>query len=153
MGGKHRMTGPVKRHRSLDTAAPVSLLCAASFAVLAVTGVGSEMPTRPSHMIAEEAPAPAPQPVSQEGVLIAVSADSITARSPSGYTQTYLLTPDTNVIADSGSKPLTVTSHFTVNDAVDIVGTVQGGRALATSLAHRNAGHGDGPPMDAVAGQ
>lgn len=147
MGVKQRMTESLKRHRSLGAAAPVSLLCAASFAMLAVTGIDSEMPTGPSHMIAEEAPAPAPQPVSQEGVLIAVSADSITARSASGYTRTYLLTPDTNVIAGNGGKTLTV------NDAVDIVGTVQGDRALATSLAQRNDGHGEGPPMDAVAGQ
>ncbi|ULP41956.2 hypothetical protein [Mycobacterium lentiflavum] len=91
--------------------------------------------------------------MSQEGVLIAVSADSVTARSASGYTQTYLLTPDTTVITGNGSNSYAVTSHFTINDAVDIVGTVQGDRTLATSLAHRNVGHGDGLPMDAPAGQ
>jgi hypothetical protein len=57
------------------------------------------------------------------------------------------------VITGSGNKPLTATTHFTVNDAVDIVGTVQGNKALATSLAHRDIGHGDGRPMDDVAGQ
>ncbi|WAC92212.1 hypothetical protein [Mycobacterium sp. Aquia_213] len=153
MGAKHRMTGSLKRPRSLGVAAPISLLCAASFAALAITGIDIENSSAPSHMISEEAHESAPQPVSQEGILIAVSADSVTARSASGYTQTYLLTPDTTVITGNGSKPLTVTSHFTVNDAVDIVGTVQGNKALATSLAHRNVAHGDGPPMDAVAGQ
>ncbi|MEM6108209.1 hypothetical protein AAHS21_18510 [Mycobacterium sp. 050272] len=118
------------------------------FAALAVD---TEKPMAPAHVTS--ATPSASVPVSQEGVLIAVSADSITARSASGYTQTYLLTPDTTVITGNGSKPLTVASHFTVNDAVDIVGTVQGGRALVTSLAHRSVGHGDGPPMDSVAGQ
>ena len=151
MGAKHRMAEPLKRHRPLT--APVSMLCAASFAVLAITGAEIEKPTAPDHMSAEMPQASAPKPVSQEGVLIAVSADSVTARSASGYTQTYLVTPDTTVITGNGSKPLTVTSHFTVNDAVDIVGTVQGNKALATSLAHRNVGHGDAPPMDAVASQ
>jgi hypothetical protein len=151
VGAKHRMADSRKRRRSHAGVAPLSVLCAASFAVLAIAGVDTEKPTAPSHMIAEKAPAP--QPVSQEGVLIAVSADSITARSASGYTQTYLVTPDTTVITGNGSKPLTVTSHFTVNDAVDIVGTMQGNKALATSLAHRGVGHGDGPPMDSVAGQ
>lgn len=150
MGAKHRLTGPGRRRRRLLMcgAAPVSLLCAVSFAALTVD---TEKPVAPAHVTA--ATPPASVPVSQEGVLIAVSADSITARSASGYTQTYLLTPDTTVITGNGSKPLTVASHFTVNDAVDIVGTVQGGRALATSLAHRGVGHGDGPPMDAIAGQ
>ncbi|BBY24365.1 hypothetical protein MSTO_45700 [Mycobacterium stomatepiae] len=151
MGGKHRLEGPARPRRVLVSgAAPISILCAASFTTLAVH---PEKPTVPDHVIAVTAPASAPRPVSQEGVLIAVSADSVTARSASGYTQTYLLTPDTTVISDSGCKSHTVASHFTVNDPVDIVGTVQGDRALATSLAHRSIGHGNGPPMDTVAGQ
>jgi hypothetical protein len=151
VGAKHRLAGPGRRRRLLVCgAAPISILCAASFAALAVD---SEKPMTPDHVTAATPPWSAPQPVSQEGVLIAVSADSVTARSASGYTQTYLLTPDTTVITGNGNKSHTVTSHFMINDPVDIVGTVQGDKALATSVAHRSIGHGDGPPMDAVAGQ
>lgn len=148
VGAKHRLTGPCRRRFVTCGAAPISILCAVSFAALTVD---TDKPTAPSHVTA--ATAPASVPVSQEGVLIAVSADSVTARSASGYTQTYLLTPDTTVITGNGSNSYAVTSHFTINDAVDIVGTVQGDRTLATSLAHRNVGHGDGLPMDAPAGQ
>ena len=154
MGAKHRMTGPRQRHRSVVCGvAPLSLLCAASSTALAIAAPTTERSTAPAHVIAATPPAPSPQSVSQEGILIAVSADSVTARSASGYTQTYLLTPDTTVTTGSGNKPPTATTHFTVNDVVDIVGTVQGNKALATSLAHRDVGHGDGRPMDDVAGQ
>jgi hypothetical protein len=154
VSGRHRRTGSLRRDRAVVCRlAPVSILCAASFAALVIAGVDTETTSAPSHVIAATPPASAPQPVSQEGILIAVSADSVTARSASGYTQTYLLTPDTTVITRCGSKPFTTTSHFTVNDAVDIVGTVQGNKALATSLAHRDVGHGEGRPMDDVVSQ
>jgi hypothetical protein len=131
------------------------MLCAASFATLAITGIDTEKPTAPDHVNSATAPASTSQQVSQEGILIAVSANSVTARSASGYTQTYLLTPDTTVITGNGNgnKLVSGTSHFAINDAVDIVGTLQGDKALATTLAHRNAGHGDGRPMDDVASQ
>lgn len=82
--------------------------------------------------------------VSQEGTLIAVSAVSVTARSPDGITRTYLVTPETAVITRAGRQ-------FAVHDEVAIVGTIQGGTALATAVAHRELGHGDVPPMDCVA--
>jgi hypothetical protein len=142
-----------KRHQSLVcAAAPISVLCAASFAALTIGGLDAENPTASNHVTAATPPAAA-RPVSQEGVLIAVTADSVTARSASGYTQTYFLTPNTTVITRDGSKPSTATSYFTINDAVDIVGTVQGGKTFATSLANCNFGHGGGPPMDDIAGQ
>jgi hypothetical protein len=86
-------------------------------------------------------------------MLIAVSANSVTARSANGYTQTYLVNSNTAVMADGVSQPATATSHFTVNDEVEIVGTIQGGTALATAVADRDMGHGHGPPMDYVGGQ
>jgi hypothetical protein len=147
------MTVSRKRHQSLVcAAAPISVLCAASFTALTIAGLDAERPTASDHVTAATPPAAA-RPVSQEGVLIAVTADSVTARSASGYTQTYFLTPNTTVITRDGSKPSTATSYFTINDAVDIVGTVQGGKTFATSLANRNFGHGGGPPMDDIAGQ
>ncbi len=149
VGAKHRLTGSRKRHRLFVCgAAPISILCAASFTVLTIS---TEKPTAPTYVTAATPPASATQPVSQEGILIAVSADSITARSASGYTQTYFLTPDTTVVTGDASQPVTAASYFTVNDAVDIVGTVQGGRTFATSLSNHNLGHGEGPPMDGTA--
>ena len=150
MGAKHRLTGSRKRHRLFVCgAAPISILCAAIFTVLTIS---TEKSTAPTHVTAATPPASATQPVSQEGILIAVSADSITARSASGYTQTYFLTHDTTVVTGGTSQPVTAASDFTVNDAVDIVGTVQGGRTFATSLSNHNLGHGKGPPMDGTAG-
>lgn len=133
-------------------AAPLSLLCAAGFTAWTITGLPVEKFSASDHATAATPSVSAAHPVSQEGVLIAVTHNSVTARSAGGFTRTYLLTPDTTVITHSGSQHVTATSPFTINEAVDIVGTVQGGKAFATSLASHNLGHGDGPPMDSVAG-
>ncbi|MDP7723195.1 hypothetical protein [Mycobacterium sp. TY814] len=92
------------------------------------------------------APAGAQQHITQQGTLVAVSEGSVTARGRDGITRTYLLTPETAVITRFGGR-------FAVNDEVDIIGTIQNGTALATAVAHRDVGHGDGPPMDYVADQ
>ncbi len=121
------------------------MLCAAPLAL--VTNVEPEKPS----VVADQGPAPTAQSVRQEGTVIAVSADSVTARSANGYAQTYQVTPNTSVITKSGSQSATASSHFAVNDHVDIVGTIRGGTALATAVAEHDAGHGDGPPMDLIA--
>jgi len=157
MGAKHRMTDlPQRRTRiapgarrgaslwtTIVDVTSVSVLCAASLAALVVSAVASETPSGTT-----------PQPVSQEGTLIAVSAESVTARSANGYTQTYLVSPNTTLITDGfnaeKSQLDAATSYFKVNDEVEIVGTIQGGTALATAVADRDAGHGGGPPMDRV---
>ncbi|GLE53645.1 hypothetical protein [Mycobacterium montefiorense] len=149
MRAKHRLAGSRSQRRSLVYgAAPISILCAASFAAWVID---TEKPTAPEHVTSAIPAAAAPQPVSQEGILIAVSADSVTAISASGYIQTYFLTPDTTVVTGGSSHPVTATSYFMVNDAVDIVGTVHDGRTFATSLTNHNLGHGEGPPMDTIA--
>jgi hypothetical protein len=167
MGAKHRMTQlpegrrqPDGRHVHRRTPrstmvlgiASTSMLCATTLAALAVNIIEPEKTTETATEAIHRSP-PAPQPVSQEGTLIAVSADSVTARSANGYTQTYLVTPKTTVFTNDGSQPATVASHFTVNEEVDIVGTIQGGTALATAVADRELGQGNGPPMDYVAAQ
>jgi hypothetical protein len=91
-------------------------------------------------------PPAAQQAVSQEGTLVAVSEGSVTARGRDGITRTYLMTPETAVITGAGGC-------FAVNDEVAIIGTIQNGTATATAVAHRDLGHGAGPPMDYVAGQ
>lgn len=126
-----------------------SLLCAACLMALVLNGAQPEKRT----VAATQEPPPVSQSVSQEGTVIAVTAGSVTARSPNGYTQTYLVTPNTTVITHSGSQPVSAATHFTVNDRVIVVGRIEGGRALATTVADRNAGHGDGPPMDYFDGQ
>jgi hypothetical protein len=98
-------------------------------------------------------PPPVPQPLRQEGTVIAVSADSVTARSANGFTQTYRVTPNTTVISRDGRHSATAAAHFTVNDQVDIVGTIEGGTALATAVADHGVTNGDGSPMDSIAAQ
>jgi hypothetical protein len=125
-----------------------SLLCAASLTAL-FAYVEPEKPT----VEATLGPPPASQPLRQEGTVIAVSADSVTARSANGYTQTYRVTPNTALISHHGSQPASAASHFTINDQVDIVGTIQDGTALATAVADRGTSNGGGPPMDYIAAQ
>ena len=134
MGAKHRMTERLEhnawrrmtaRSAAVCGVASASLLCAGTLAVLVVNGAEPQTATGAA---AATMPGPrqAPQPVTQEGTLIAVSADSVTARSVNGYTQTYRITPNTAVIANSGIQSASGASYFTVNDKVDIVGTIQG---------------------------
>lgn len=126
-----------------------SLLCAACLMALVLNGAQPERRT----VAATQEPPSAAQSVSQEGTVIAVTAGSVTARSANGYTQTYLVTPNTTVITHGGSQPVTSATHFTVNDRVVVVGEMHDGRALATTVADRDAGRGDEPPMDYPDGQ
>lgn len=160
MGAKHRMTEsseqtrPPTKRRKMSGAATAfdilaaAMLCAAALSVL-LTNAEPGKPT----VVATLEPSPDPQPVRQEGTIIAVSADSVTARSANGYTQTYLFTPNTTVITRGGYQPATATSHFTINDRVDILGTIRNGTALATAVADRDMTNGNGAPMDYVVAQ
>lgn len=126
-----------------------SLLCAACLTALVLNGVHAGKRT----VIADVGPPAVSQPVKQEGTVIAVTVDSMTMRSADGRTQTYHLTPDTTVITHGAPQPATATPQFTVNDRVVVVGTIEGGTALATAVAPRAAGHGEAPPMDYLEGQ
>jgi hypothetical protein len=164
MSAKHRMTDvPGRRRPRTDPRARSRTFCSAllvdvAFAsVLSAGGLaalvlssGSAEKTFETGTVAIQGQPRTPQPVSQEGTLIAVSVDSVTARSVNGYTQTYHVSPNTTLITGGGSQLAAATSRFRVNDEVEIVGTIQGGTALATAVADRDAGHGDGPPMDYV---
>jgi hypothetical protein len=161
MGAKHGIAdspecrqpnNPRRRFTRAFGVASVSILGAAAFAALVVNTTEPDESTQIT-VAATPATPPAPRPVSQEGTLVAVSPDSVTARSADGYTQTYLVNSNTTVITDGGGQPASATSHFTVNDEVEIVGTIQGGTALATAVADRELGHGHGPPMDYVTSQ
>lgn len=156
MDTRHRMTNQSTHHRPLGTRRrgaisrstqaigllSASLVCAAGLTALAVEMIQPEH-AAPTASVSTQRP---PQQVSQEGTLIAVSATSVTARSADGFTQTYLVTPSTTVITHRGTQ--LATSNLTLNDEVDIVGTVQDGTARATAVSDRDSGHGDAPPMD-----
>ncbi|WP_406813548.1 hypothetical protein [Mycobacterium sp. M23085] len=126
-----------------------SLLCAACLTALVLNGAHAEKRT----VAAKLEPPTMSQPVSQEGTVVAVSADSVTMRSVDGHVQTYRFTPDTTVVTRGARQPIATAAHFAVNDKVVVVGTIEGGRALATAVAYRGAGHGDAPPMDYPDGQ
>lgn len=166
MGAKHRMTGPPEQRRSrtapgsrrtMSGVATIcdigcaSMLCVAIMSALVSNIVEHNEHKKPTVVVSQGPPVW--QPVRQQGTLIAVSAESVTARSANGYTQTYLLTPNTTVISHGDSQLATATSHFTVNDQVDIIGTIQDGKALATAVADRDMTNGNGTPMDHVATQ
>lgn len=162
MGAKHRLTEPSeqtppahgKPPRKMWGVAGVceivtgAVVCAACLTALVTNTAEPEKPT----IEATLGPAPVSQPVRQEGTVIAVSADSVTARSADGYTQTYLVTPNTAFITN-GARSAAAAAHFAVNDHVDIIGTIRNGRALATAVADRDVTNGNGSPMDHVAAQ
>ncbi|OBI04469.1 hypothetical protein A5679_15215 [Mycobacterium scrofulaceum] len=161
VSARHRMTAPLEQ-RSLAHRTPRrrtgvaavcdvvsgSMLCAAACAALVLNAPHGEKRT----IEASQEPPAAAQPVRQEGTVVAVSEGTVTARSANGYTQTYLVTPNTTLIGHGGQQAA-ATSRFTVNDHVVIVGTIQDGTAMATAVADHGAGHGDGPPMDYLDGQ
>lgn len=124
------------------------ILCAASMIGL-FAYVQPDKPTVESTL----GPPPASHSVRQEGTVVAVSADSLTARSANGYTQTYRVTPNTTVVSRGGRQLVSGASRFAINEHVEIIGTVQGGTVLATAVADRGLSNGDGPPMDHVAAQ
>lgn len=154
MSARHRLIAESKsRFAGLGAAAfSASLLAIALFAALLSgplfmsadgAGDGSAVPG---------AAPPADSQVRQEGTLVAVSAESLTARSADGYVQTYVVTPDTLAITKGGSAPIGNAFGFSVNDEVAIVGTIQNGTPTVTAVAHRGMAHGEARPMDFLAG-
>lgn len=161
MSAKHRMPeqrptpADHGRRRGLSGAAKVcdvisaSVLCAACLTALVLNGAQHDKRS----VTATLEPPAISQPVSQEGTVVAVSADSVTMRGADGHIQTYRFTPNTTVVRHGARQSVTAAPHFTVNDKVVVVGTIEGGTALATAVAYRGAGHGDAPPMDYADGQ
>ncbi len=164
VSAKHRMPdspehSPTSTHRGrrrgLSGAASICDIVSASLlgagCVMALVLNGAQPEKRA--VAANLEPPAISQPVSQEGTVVAVSADSVTMRSADGHIQTYRFTPDTTVVTRGARQPITAAPHFTVNDKVVVVGTIEGGKALATAVAYRGAGHGEAPPMDYLEGQ
>ncbi|MGK2867797.1 MAG: hypothetical protein ACSLFA_14340 [Mycobacterium sp.] len=98
-------------------------------------------------------PAPAPaanvvQPVTQQGRLIAVTPDSLTAQGSDGTARTYVLDSQTHGITATGSQIGDTADAFAVNDEVSIIGVARNGANVATTVVHREAVGPNGPPMD-----
>ncbi|OBK74363.1 hypothetical protein [Mycobacterium sp. 1274761.0] len=136
MSGKHR----TKSRSNLVIGSIAASVGASS--VLAAAIVELAAPQEPSHSAVQPQ-----QPVTQQGRLIAVTADSLTAQSADGAIQTYSITPNTTAITDRGGSASPATS-FTVDDEVTVVGTRQGGMVVATAVADQSAVGGQGRPMD-----
>jgi hypothetical protein len=81
---------------------------------------------------------------------VAVSADSVTARSANGFARSYQLNDETTAITGHGSRIGSAGSAFDVNDEVSIVGVVRDGEAIATTVAGLAVSGLNGPPMDSV---
>ena len=141
MGSRH-----LKRNPSLTTA---RALGAASVLAVGPAAVGVLLLLPPSGpAVGAQAQA---KPVSQQGRVVAVTDDSLTARSADGSARTYLLTPQTTSVTEAGGAVDPAALPFQVNDEVTIVGEMRDGTAVATAVAARNVSNLDGPPMDAIA--
>jgi hypothetical protein len=97
---------------------------------------------------AADSVAPPPQTVGLEGTIVAVSADSVTARGADGRDRTYLVNADTTAITGTSGQVDRGGSAFAVNDEVSIVGVMVDGTPVATAVAHRSVSNLNGPPMD-----
>ncbi|MFY9919581.1 MAG: hypothetical protein WAL26_14435 [Mycobacterium sp.] len=118
--------------------------------IAASVGVSSVLAAAIVELVApESSPATAQpqQPLSQQGRLIAVTADSLTTQSADGSINTYSVTPSTTTITGTGQSASPAAS-FTVSDEVMVVGTRNGGTAVATAVADKSAVGPQGRPMD-----
>lgn len=151
MSGKHRSPEPMTQRRT--TQWPVVVGGSLSFAVASAGVLAGAIVHFSS---SEPAATPgAPQaassaPVTQNGTVIAVTADSVTTRSDDGLIQTYRLTPDTHAVTADRRQPAGPAA-FAVDDRVSVFATVQAGQPVATAVADQAAVGPDGPPMDYIA--
>ncbi|MDT5292678.1 MAG: hypothetical protein QOF88_7567 [Mycobacterium sp.] len=155
MGSKHRRQDRDGREfndgqfKSVFAAVTAAVVFAAVVSAAVVFFVGSSIPY--GQGTPDTDPAPAPQPVSQQGTLVAVSPDSLTARSSDGFARTYQINADTTAITDHGSRMGSAGSAFDVNDEVSILAVIRDGKAIATTVVGRAVSDLSGPPMDSVA--
>jgi hypothetical protein len=148
MGSKHLRQEPQDRQfKRVFLVVTVAVAFAAVVAAAVVYFPGSSV----LHGQGTPDAAPAPEPVSQLGTLVAVTPESLTARSSDGFARTYLINAQTTAITDGGSRVGSVGSAFVVNDEVSILAVIRDGTAIATTVAGRAVSDLSGPPMDDVA--
>lgn len=142
MSGRHR-TKPSRSNVVIGSIA-ASVGVSSVLAAAIVEAVAPDEPTA----AAPSAPAAAqPQPLSQQGRLIAVTPESLTAQGVDGAVRTYSIDANTTAITDTGQNA-SPASSFDVNDEVTIVGTRQGDAMVATAVADQSAVGPQGRPMD-----
>jgi len=150
MGSKHLRQEPQDRQfKRVFVVVTVAVVFAAVTSAAVVYFLGSSVPRGQGAPDAVSAP----QPVSQQGTLVAVTPDSLTARSSDGVARTYLINAETTAITDGGSRVGSAGSSFVVNDEVSILAVIRDGKAIATTVADRAVTDLSGPPMDDVAAQ
>ena len=113
--------------------------------VLAAAIVELVSPDAPS--AASTAPSAQQQPLTQQGRVTAVTANTITTQGVDGQVHTYTITPNTTAITQSGQSA-SPAGAFAVNDQVTVVGTRDGSSAVATAVADQAAVGPQGRPMD-----
>lgn len=149
MSSRHAMQGPkTARAGILVLAAMVAVAIVAISAAVLARLVTDGHPTVVRQ--ATSAAVAAPQIISQEGRIVAVTATSVTALSVDGFARTYRIDSQTNAITIAGSLIGGTGTTFAVNDEVAIVGVVRDGTAVATAVAQKQVSDLNGPPMDGV---
>jgi hypothetical protein len=143
MSGRHRARSSRSNFviGSIAASVGVSSVLAAAIVEL-VTPEASTAATPPTPQAAQE------QSLIQQGRLIAVTPNSLTAQSADGLTQTYAITPNTTAITVSGGQTASAAAVFAINDEVTVVGTREGGAVVATAVADKSAVGPAGRPMD-----
>ncbi|WNG82407.1 hypothetical protein C6A86_001485 [Mycobacterium sp. ITM-2016-00316] len=143
-------TGPGRHARSTPHTTVLSL--SISFAVAFAAVITALLMHLMDSGVAASRPAPAPvaatTPVTQEGRVVAISPDSLTAQGPDGVARTYRIDDQTHGITAAGSQLGGTAERFTLHDEVSIIGVIRGGDNLATTVVHRDAADLNGPPMD-----
>lgn len=143
-------TGPGRHARRTPhtTVLSLSISFAVAFAAVITALLMHLMDTGVAAPRPEPAPAAVTQPIIQEGRVIAISADSLTAQGPDGVARTYRVDDQTHGITAAGSRLGGTAERFTLDDEVSIVGVIRGGDNVATTVVHRDVADLNGPPMD-----
>lgn len=143
-------TGPGRHARRTPhtTVLSLSISFAVAFAAVVTTLLMHLMDTGVAAPRPEPAPAAVTQPIIQEGRVIAISADSLTAQGSDGVARTYRVDDQTHGITAAGSRLGGTAERFTLDDEVSIVGVIRGGDNVATTVVHRDVADLNGPPMD-----
>lgn len=144
-------TGPGKHARRTPHTTVISLTITFAVAFAAIVTALIMQVVDPGAPAPRPAPAPvanATQPVTQEGRLIAISPDSLTAQGPDGVTRTYRIDDQTHGITAAGSRMGGTAESFTLNDEVSIIGVLRGDANVATTVVHHDVANLNGPPMD-----
>ena len=140
--GKHARRTPHTTVLSLSISFAVAFAAVVTAFIMHLADSGTAAP-RP-----EPAPVAVTAPVIQEGRLIAISPDSLTAQGPDGVARTYRVDGQTHGITAAGSQLGGTAASFAVNDEVSIIGVTRGGDNVATTVVHRDVAGLNGPPMD-----